>query len=182
VANRRHSSGGIDALGLVRALRAVGLCRWTPNGPRPRRPRRASPSPPSTTGCAEHRALVRRTCARPGSGHLHGLLGRMMAVVPSPLTIRRPPGRLRLVVLDRLAGGLRHRRVRSTPPCRGLVFGAHLDLVRPERCRLGGQPHGTGQGPTQDPRGFATEVITADFIPRLQVHHKSSKAKAYAID
>ncbi len=35
------------------------------------------------------------------------------------------------------------------------------------------------RGTRKTPGRFATEVITADTAPQLQVHYKSSKAKAY---
>ena len=43
----------------------------------------------------------------------------------------------------------------------------------------GGQPAGGQPRPAQDPGRFATEVITRDVAPQLQIHYKSSKAKAY---
>jgi hypothetical protein len=130
----------------------------------------------------EDPALARRTCARLGSGHLRGLLGRMMAVVPSPLTLD-----------DRRAGfdwafSIAQLEVSDTAvfdqPRRARAWfeaaiGAHLDLGRPERVSLVVKRNVINHGPHKTPGRFATEVIRADTVPQLQVHYKSSKAKAY---
>ena len=130
----------------------------------------------------EDPALARRTCARLGSGHLRGLLDRMMAVVPSPLTID-----------DRRAGfdwsfSIAQLEVSDTAvfdqPRRARAWfeaaiGAHLDLGRPERVSLVVNRTVLNRGANKTPGRFATEVITADVAPQLQVHYKSSKAKGY---
>ena len=130
----------------------------------------------------EDPAAAHRICARLGSSHLRGLLARMMAVVPDPLCAR-----------DRRAGfewsfSIAQLEVSDTAvfdqPRRARAWfeaaiGDHLDLGRPERVSLlvdraviNGTKHRT-------PGRFATEVITRDTVPQLQIHYKSSKAKAY---
>jgi hypothetical protein len=59
------------------------------------------------------------------------------------------------------------------------AIGAHLDLGRPERVSLVVNRTVVNRGKRQTPGRFATEVITADVAPQIQVHYKSSKAKAY---
>jgi hypothetical protein len=131
----------------------------------------------------EDPARARRTCARLGSGHLRGLLGRMMAVMADPLTID-----------DRRAGfdwsfSIAQLEISDTAvfdqPRRARAWfeaaiGAHLDLGRPERVSLVVNRTVLDRGPRKTPGRFATEVITADVAPQLQVHYKSSKAKAKA--
>ena len=130
----------------------------------------------------EDPGLARRTCARLGSGHLRGLLDRMLAVVPSPLTLD-----------DRRAGfgwsfSIAQLEVSDTAvfdqPRRARAWfeaaiGAHLDLGRPERVSLVVNRAVVDRGKHKTPGRFATEVITRDTAPQLQVHYKSSKAKAY---
>jgi hypothetical protein len=130
----------------------------------------------------EDPAAAHRTCARLGSGHLRGLLDRMMAVVPDPLSTE-----------DRRAGfdwsfSIAQLEVSDTAvfdqPRRARAWfeaaiGAHLDLGRPERVSLVVDRKVVGRGKYKTPGRFATEVITADVVPQLQVHYKSSKAKAY---
>jgi hypothetical protein len=130
----------------------------------------------------EDPSLARRTCARLGSGHLHSLLARMMAVVPSPLSAD-----------DRRAGfdwsySIAQLEVSDTAvfdqPRRARAWfeaaiGAHLDLGRPERVSLVVDRKVINRGKRKTPGRFATEVITADIAPQLQIHYKSSKAKAY---
>ncbi len=130
----------------------------------------------------EDPAAAHRICARLGAGHLRALLARMMAVVPDPLCAR-----------DRQAGfewsfSIAQLEVSDTAvfdqPRRARAWfeaaiGDHLDLGRPERVSLlvdrkviNGTKHKT-------PGRFATEVITRDTALQLQIHYKSSKAKAY---
>jgi hypothetical protein len=130
----------------------------------------------------EDPAAAHRICARLGAGHLRALLARMMAVVPDPLCDH-----------DRAAGfewsfSIAQLEVSDTAvfdqPRRARAWfeaaiGDHLDLGRPERVSLlvdrkviNGTKHKT-------PGRFATEVITRDTAPQLQIHYKSSKAKAY---
>jgi hypothetical protein len=59
------------------------------------------------------------------------------------------------------------------------AIGAHLDLGRPERVSLVVNRTVLNRGPCKTPGRLATEVITADVALQLQVHYKSSKAKAY---
>jgi hypothetical protein len=130
----------------------------------------------------EDPAAAHRACARLGSGHLRGLLARMMAVMPSPLSID-----------DRRAGfdwsfSIAQLEISDTAvfdqPRRARAWfeaaiGAHLDLGRPERVSLVVNRKVVNRGKYKTPGRFATEVITADVAPQLQVHYKSSKAKAY---
>jgi hypothetical protein len=130
----------------------------------------------------EDPGMAHRICARLGSGHLRGLLERMLAVVPSPLTND-----------DRKAGfdwsfSIAQLEVSDTAvfdqPRRARAWfeaaiGAHLDLGRPERVSLVVNRKVVNRGKYKTPGRFATEVITADVTPQLQVHYKSSKAKAY---
>ena len=134
---------------------------------------------------AEDPAAAHRTCARLGSGHLRGLIDRMMAVVPDPLTAD-----------DRRAGfswsfSIAQLEVSDTAvfdqPRRARAWfeaaiGAHLDLGRPERVSLVVDRAVLNRGPKKTPGRFATEVITRDTAPHVQVHYKSSKAKAYLTD
>jgi len=131
---------------------------------------------------AEDPALAHRTCARLGSGHVRGLLGRMLAVVPSPLTLD-----------DRRAGfcwsfSVAQLEVSDTAvfdqPRRARAWfeaaiGAHLDLGRPERVSLVVDRTVVSRGKYKTPGRFSTEVITTDTAPQLQVHYKSSKVKGY---
>jgi hypothetical protein len=59
------------------------------------------------------------------------------------------------------------------------AIGAHLDRGRPERVSLVADRNVANRGPRKTPGRFATEVITAGTVPHLQVHYKSSQAKAY---
>jgi hypothetical protein len=133
-------------------------------------------------GWAEDPALAQRTCARLGSGHVRGLLGRMLAVVPSPLTDDDRRGGFnwsfsiaQLEVSDTAVFDQPHR-ARAWFEA---AIGAHLDLGRPERVSLVVNRTVVSRGKFKTPGRFATEVITADTAPQLQVHYKSSKAKAY---
>jgi hypothetical protein len=123
-----------------------------------------------------------RICARLGAGHLRGLLARMMAVVPDPLSGH-----------DRAAGfewsfSIAQFEVSDTAvfdqPRRARAWfeaaiGDHLDLGRPERVSLLVDRTVVNRGRFKTPGRFATEVITHDTAPQLQIHYKSSKAKAY---
>ena len=130
----------------------------------------------------EDPAVAHRICARLGAGHLRGLLARMMAVVPDPLCAH-----------DRRAGfewsfSLAQFEVSDTAvfdqPRRARAWfeaaiGDHLDLGRPERVSLVVDRRVVNRGKNKTPGRFATEVITRDTAPQLQIHYKSSKAKAY---
>lgn len=130
----------------------------------------------------EDPGAARRICARLGAGHVRDLLRRMMAVVPDPLTVD-----------DRRAGfdwafSIAQLEVSDTAvfdqPRRARAWfeaaiGAHLDLGRPERVSLVVDRKVVNRGRSKTPGRFATEVITRDVAPQLQIHYKSSKAKAY---
>jgi hypothetical protein len=123
-----------------------------------------------------------RICARLSAGHVRDLLRRMMAVMPDPLTID-----------DRRAGfdwafSIAQLEVSDTAvfdqPRRARAWfeaaiGEHLDLGRPERVSLVVNRKIINRGKYKTPGRFATEVITRDVIPQLQIHYKSAKAKAY---
>jgi hypothetical protein len=123
-----------------------------------------------------------RICARLGAGQVRDLLGRMTAVMPDPLTID-----------DRRAGfewafSIAQLEVSDTAvfdqPRRARAWfeaaiGCHLDLGRPERVSLVVNRRVSNRGKNKTPGRFATEVITRDVAPQLQIHYKSSKAKAY---
>ncbi len=126
----------------------------------------------------EDPAVAHRICARLGAGHLRGLLARMLAVVPDPLSAH-----------DRAAGfewsfSLAQFEVSDTAvfdqPRRARAWfeaaiGDHLDLGRPEPVSLLVDRTVINRTPGR----FSTEVITRDTAPQLQIHYKSSKAKAY---
>jgi hypothetical protein len=130
----------------------------------------------------EDPATAHRICARLGSGHVRDLLRRMMAVMPDPLTVD-----------DRQAGfdwsfSIAQLEVSDTAvfdqPRRARAWfeaaiGGHLDLGRPERLSLVVNRTVINRGKRKTPGRFATEVITRDVAPQLQIHYKSSKAKAY---
>jgi len=127
-------------------------------------------------------AVARSVCARLGSGHVRDLLRRMMAVMPDPLTIE-----------DRRAGFDWRFSIAQLEVSDTAVFDAprrarawfeaaiadHLDLGRPERVSLVVDRKVINRGRFKTPGRFATEVITRDVAPQLQIHYKSSKAKAY---
>ncbi len=123
-----------------------------------------------------------RVCARLGSGHVRDLLRRMMAVLPDPLTVD-----------DRRAGfgwafSIAQLEVSDTAvfdqPRRARAWfdaaiSGHLDLGRPERVALVVDRRMVNAGKRKTPGRFATEVVTRNTAPQLQIHYKSSKAKAY---
>lgn len=127
-------------------------------------------------------AAAHRICARLGAGHLRALLARMLGVVPDPLC-----------ALDRAAGfewafSVAQLEVSDTAifdqPRRARAWfeaaiGDHLDLGRPERVSLLVDRRIVDRGRFKTPGRFLTEVITRDTAPQLQIHYKSSKAKAY---
>jgi hypothetical protein len=130
----------------------------------------------------EDPAVAHRICARLGAGHVRDLLRRMMAVMPDPLTLD-----------DRRAGfdwsfSIAQLEVSDTAvfdqPRRARAWfeaaiGDHLDLGRPERVSLVVNRTVVGGRKRKTPGRFATEVITRDVAPQIQIHYKSSKAKAY---
>jgi hypothetical protein len=125
---------------------------------------------------------ARRICARLGAGHVRDLLRRMTTVMPDPLT-----------TADRRAGfdwsfSVAQLEVSDTAvfdePRRARAWfeaaiADHLDLGRPERVSLVVNRTVLNRGKHKTPGRFATEVITRDVAPQLQIHYKSSKAKAY---
>jgi hypothetical protein len=127
-------------------------------------------------------AAAHRICARLGAGHVRDLLRRMMAVMPDPLTLS-----------DRRAGfdwafSIAQLEISDTAvfdqPRRARAWfeaaiGCHLNLGRPERVSLVVDRRVVNHGKRKTPGRFATEVITHDVAPQLQIHYKSSKAKAY---
>jgi hypothetical protein len=130
----------------------------------------------------EDPAAAKRICASLGAADLQALLARMMAVVPDPLCAD-----------DRTAGfewsfSIAQLEVSDTAvfdqPRRARAWfeaaiGDHLDLGRPERVSLLVDRKVVNHGRFKTPGRFATEVITRDTAPQLQIHYKSSKAKAY---
>ena len=130
----------------------------------------------------EDPTAAHRICARLGAGHLRGLLARMMTVVPDPLC-----------AVDRTAGfewsfSIAQFEVSDTAvfdqPRRARAWfeaaiGDHLDLGRPERVSLLVDRRVLSGAKHKTPGRFATEVITRDTAPQLQIHYRSSKAKAY---
>ena len=130
----------------------------------------------------EDPAAAHRICARLGAGHLRGLLARMMAVVPDPLCAHdRPAGfewsfSIAQLEVSDTAVFDQPRRARAWFEA---AIGDHLDLGRPERVSLVVDRTVVNRGRHKTPGRFATEVITRDIAPQLQIHYKSSKAKAY---
>jgi hypothetical protein len=116
----------------------------------------------------EDPARARRTCARLGSGHLRGLLGRMTTVMPGPLTTHdRRAGfdwafSIAQLEISGTAVPDQPRRARAWSEA---AIGAHLDLGRPERVSLVVNRTIINRGPHKTPGRFATEVITADVAP-----------------
>lgn len=127
-------------------------------------------------------AAAHRICARLGAGHVRDLLRRMMAVMPDPLTVAdRRAGfdwafSIAQLELSDTAVFDAPRRARAWFEA---AITAHLDLGRPEKVALVVDRKVRSRGKNQTPGRFATEVITRDVAPHLQIHYKSSKAKAY---
>lgn len=106
----------------------------------------------------------------------------MTAVIPDPLTAR-----------DRRAGfewafSVAQMEMSDTAvfdqPRQGRAWfeaaiGGHLDLGRPDKVTLVVDRRIINRGRSRTPGRFATEVITRDVCPQLQIHYKSSKVKAY---
>lgn len=123
-----------------------------------------------------------RICARLGAGHVRDLLARCMPVVPDPLTLD-----------DRRAGfdwafSIAQMEISDTAvfdqPRRARAWfeaaiAGHLDLGRPDKVALVVNRRIVDRGRFKTPGRFATEIITRDMAPQLQIHYKSSKAKAY---
>jgi hypothetical protein len=59
------------------------------------------------------------------------------------------------------------------------AIAGRLDLGRPERVALVVDRKVVNRVKNRTPGRFATEVIARDVVPHLQIHYKSSKAKAY---
>jgi hypothetical protein len=130
----------------------------------------------------EDPVAAHRICARLGAGHVRDLLARMMTVMPDPLTVE-----------DRRAGfdwafSVAQLEISDTAvfdqPRRARAWfetaiACHLDLGRPEQVSLVVDRKVINRGRFKTPGRFATEVITRDVAPQLQIHYKSSKAKAY---
>ncbi len=130
----------------------------------------------------EDAEAARRLCARLGSGHVRDLLRRMTAAMPDPLTAE-----------DRRAGfdwrySVAQLEVSDTAvfdqPARARAWFEsairdHLDLGRPDRVSLVVDRRIVSGRKAKTPGRFATEVITRDVAPQLQIHYKSSKVKGY---
>jgi len=126
--------------------------------------------------------VAHRICARLGSGHVRDLLRRMMAIMPDPLTVddRRAAFDWRFSIAQLEVSDTAvfdaPRRARAWFEA---AIGDNLDLGRPERVSLLVNRKIVNRGKHKTPGRFATEVITRDVAPQLQIHYKSSKAKAY---
>lgn len=130
----------------------------------------------------EDPSLARGLAARLSSGHLRRGIDRWLDWLPSPL-----------VAADDDHGfgyrfSVRQLEISDTAvfdaPRRGRAwFEAairdHLDLGRPEQVALVVDRHVRSGGKNATPGRFATEVVARDVNPKLQIHYKSSKAKAY---
>jgi hypothetical protein len=130
----------------------------------------------------EHPALARRLAVSLSAGHLRSAIDRWLSWLPSPL-----------IPADRRAGfsydfSIRQLEISDTAvfdaPRRGRAwFEAairdHLDLGRPEQVALVVDRTVRSRGKHPTPGRFATEVVARDVNPKLQIHYKSSKAKAY---
>jgi hypothetical protein len=127
-------------------------------------------------------AAAHRICARLGAGHLRDLLRRMMAVLPDPLTAAdRRVGfdwsfSIAQLEISDTAVFDQPRRARAWFEA---AIADHLDLGRPEWVALVVNRAVINRGRSKTPGRFATEIITRDVAPQLQIHYKSSKAKAY---
>jgi hypothetical protein len=123
-----------------------------------------------------------RICERLAARDVGDLLDRMTAVIPDPLT-----------AVDRQAGFEWAFSVAQIEMSDTAVFdqprlgrawfeaaiGGHLDLGRPDKVSLVVNRKIINRGKNKTPGRFATEVITRDVAPQLQIHYKSSKVKAY---
>jgi hypothetical protein len=127
-------------------------------------------------------ALAHRLAARLSAGHLRAAIDRWLGWIPSPL-----------IPADRGHGVRYEFSVRQLEISDTAVFDAprrgrawfeaairdHLDLGRPEQVALVVDRHIRSRGKNPTPGRFATEVVSADINPKLQIHYKSSKAKCY---
>jgi len=127
-------------------------------------------------------ALAHRLAARLSAGHLRSAIERWLGWIPSPL-----------IPADRGHGASYEFSVRQLEISDTAVFDAprrgrawfeaairdHLDLGRPEQVALVVDRHVRSHGKNRTPGRFATEVVSADINPKLQIHYKSSKAKCY---
>ncbi|AQZ63185.1 unnamed protein product [[Actinomadura] parvosata subsp. kistnae] len=130
--------------------------------------------------CAEPRA-AQHLADTLDAGHVRGFLNRWLSRLPSPLT-----------GADQAAGfgydwSIRQIEFSDTAvfdqPANGRAwFDAaikeHLDLGRPEKVTLVVDRRIMPNTPGR----FATQVITRDIDPTIQIHYKSSKVKAYLKD
>jgi len=130
----------------------------------------------------EDPVAARRICGRLGSGHVRDLLRRMMAAMPDPLTTEdRRAGfdwRFSIAQLEVSDTAVFDQPRRARAWFEAAIVD-HLDLGRPERVSLVVDRKIVNRGKAKTPGRFATEVITRDVAPQLQIHYKSSKAKAY---
>jgi hypothetical protein len=131
---------------------------------------------------ADDPGLAHRLAVQLSAGHLRSAIDRWLSWIPSPL-----------IPADRQAGfayefSLRQLEISDTAvfdaPRRGRAwFEAairdHLDLGRPEQVALVVDRTFVSRGKFRTPGRFATEVVAKDVNPKLQIHYKSSKAKAY---
>lgn len=126
--------------------------------------------------------VAHRITARLGAGHLQGLIGRWLPTLPSPLI---PADRARGIDW---AFSVRQLEISDTavfdrPAAGRALFEAairdHLDLGRPDRIRIVFDRQVVTRGPRPTPGRFSTEVITRGVSPTIQIHYRSSKAKAY---
>lgn len=127
-------------------------------------------------------AAAHRICARLGAGHVRDLLRRMMAVLPDPLTIddRRAGFEWSFSIAQlEVSDTAVFDQPRQARAWFEAAIGAHLDLGRPERVSLVVNRRIANRGKNKTPGRFATEVVSRDVAPQLQIHYKSSKAKAY---
>lgn len=130
----------------------------------------------------EDPTAAHRVCARLGAGHVRDLLRRMTAVMPDPLTTEdRRAGfdwRFSIAQLEVSDTAVFDQPRRARAWFEAAISG-HLDLGRPERVSLVVDRTVVNRGRHKTPGRFATEVITREVAPQLQIHYKSSKAKAY---
>jgi hypothetical protein len=130
----------------------------------------------------EDPTAAHRVWARQGAGRVRDLLRRMTAVIPDPLTTEdRRAGfdwRFSIAQLE-VSDTAVFDHPRRAPGLVRAAISSHLDLGRPERVSLVVDRTVVNRGRHKTPACFATEVITRDVAPQLQIHYKSSKAKAY---